>query len=494
MIDIECACGSGLSLSSSSSSPPNACVARASVSGRALPEVEGENDPDDHPDEGAHDRDGPGNGLVEVDVATRLVLVGPDEEVAFEQRRQVEVLRVQRQDEGAEADDRDDDVEEHVPRRLPALREVADAGDARHHVDQDRDHREQRRLDDEAAEARGARPEDVADPEGESVGHDARAGQHRDHRQIRRLVLRMDTPEVGRCVARTAHREEHARGVVRGGGTARDHRVDQGEGNDPRAGRTPVLVTERVPVGATGRLVVTDDVHLRTDVPRVRHEHVEQADEHARADHAQRHGAPRVLRLFAERRGSLEADERQDREHRALEDARPAVRAFGRRERRRRVRLGRDHVGAERHEHGDLDGTQDDRGLRRHADVEEGQAEDGRRRRSAPRTTSPARSRSPDPGSRRRTSRRGSATSPAGRRRTRRRTSRPGSPSSGRCRERRRCRDRRPTECAWPAGRSLPRRTCTRRAPRPPRAAASRPRSAPRCRSRTPGRRLAPCT
>ena len=50
---------------------------------------------------------------------------------------------------------------------------------------------------------------------------------------------------------------------------------------------------------------------------RIHHEYVEHPNGAERADDRQRDAAPRVSRLFAERRGRVESDEGQESEHHA---------------------------------------------------------------------------------------------------------------------------------------------------------------------------------
>ena len=70
---------------------------------------------------------------------------------------------------------------------------------------------------------------------------------------------------------------------------------------------------------------VDEVVEAGPEHPRVRTEHVEEADHDRGAHDRARDRASRILRLLTQRRGRLEPDEGEDREHHPLEDAAPVA-------------------------------------------------------------------------------------------------------------------------------------------------------------------------
>ena len=167
-----------------------------------------------------------------------------------------------------------------------------------------------------------------------------------------------------------ARRRVHRRVRVRG-----DRVADREEDEDPA--RAPEDLAEVAPRIGAGRLR-DEVVEAGAEDPRVRAEHVEEADHDRRADDRPRDRASRILRLLAERRGRLEADEREDGEHHPLEDAAPVADRVVRVERLQVQVAGvrEEHPQREPAEDGDLERAEDHAGRRRETDVAVGQQQD----------------------------------------------------------------------------------------------------------------------
>jgi len=151
--------------------------------------------------------------------------------------------------------------------------------------------------------------------------------------------------------------------------------ADREEHEHPCPG--PERLAECTPGVGAGRLV-DEAVEACAEDPRVRGEHVEEANREGRADDRARNRVTGVLRFLTERCSGLEADEGEDREDHATEDAVPAA--------DRMVRVERLQVEVacirDQHPHGkctedrNLEGAEDDPGRRRDPDVAIGEQED----------------------------------------------------------------------------------------------------------------------
>src|ERR687888_801165 len=183
-------------------------------------------------------------------------------------RRELHVLVVEREEEEHRARGRQHEVEERVELGAPLRPVVPDAAEADEDVDDhDDDHRERR---DERE------PDERAPLPAEGERDDEREGAHPDDRHVRRLEPRMRPaegpwrePVPGEGIEDAGPRVD---GRVRVGGD----RVADGEEDDDPAGRPEDLAEVPPRIGA--RRLVDEVAEAGAEHPRIRRQHVEEAD------------------------------------------------------------------------------------------------------------------------------------------------------------------------------------------------------------------------
>src|ERR1700704_3963327 len=230
-------------------------------------------------------------------------------------RRDLDEMVPEREEEQHDSADRQHDVQQQIELASRHPQVIGDAADADEHV-HEHDQRHRQRRNDAEADAGIPLPAD------EQRDHERDARQP-DDRNVRRLESRMRLPQRTRGEAISRECVEHPRRCVHRCVRVRRDRVADREEDDDPAGPPEHLA--EVPPRVSACRLRHEVVEAGAEHPRVRAEHVEDADRECRADERTGNRASRMLCFLSERRGCLEADESKDRENHSLEEAAPGT-------------------------------------------------------------------------------------------------------------------------------------------------------------------------